>query len=139
MPSVPEMFQIRRCSITQAGHLQQAEALYRQILQVDPRHVEAIHLTGVIAIQVGKNDVAISYIQEALRLNPSFAAAHNNLGTALMALRKHTEALASFQQALRAAARLYRRSQQPRSGPGGCGETRRGRGQLPATPASKTG
>ena len=40
--------------------------LYRQILQVDPQHVHALHLIGVIAYQVGKNDQAVEFIQRAL-------------------------------------------------------------------------
>ncbi len=37
----------------QSGNLQQAEAIYRQILQVDPSNADALHLLGVIADQVG--------------------------------------------------------------------------------------
>src|SRR5262249_7731144 len=59
----------------QRGQLQQAEQLYRQILQVDPQHVDALHLLGVIAHQVDKRDLAVDYLNEALRLNPHFAEA----------------------------------------------------------------
>ena len=37
----------------QAGRLQAAEQIYRQILAVEPNHADAIHLLGVIAHQVG--------------------------------------------------------------------------------------
>ena len=42
----------------QAGQLQEAEQLYRQILQVDPNQVDALHLLGVIAGQTGRDDLA---------------------------------------------------------------------------------
>ena len=83
------------------GRLPQAEQFYRQILQVDPRHVGTLHLLGLLAHQVGRSDVAIEYISQALRLRPDYAEAHSNLGMALAAQEKLTEAAASYQQALR--------------------------------------
>ncbi|MGO9184915.1 tetratricopeptide repeat protein [Mycobacterium sp.] len=38
----------------QAGRLQAAEQIYRQILAVEPNHADAWDLLGVIAHQVGK-------------------------------------------------------------------------------------
>ena len=35
------------------GRLVEAEALYRQILAVDPRHAETLHLVGAIASSNG--------------------------------------------------------------------------------------
>jgi len=85
----------------QAGDLQQAEQLYRQILQLDPLHADALHLLGLIAHQVGRNDLAIDYIRQALLLAPKFAEAHNNLGVALKEQGRLQEAAASYQEALR--------------------------------------
>ena len=67
----------------QNGNFRQAESLYRQVLQVDPHNAEALHLLGVIAHQVGRNDLAVDYIQQALRLQPRYPIAYNNLGAAL--------------------------------------------------------
>ena len=52
----------------QAGRLQAAEQIYRQILAVEPNHADAIHLLGVIAHQVGKHEVAVEYIGRAIGL-----------------------------------------------------------------------
>jgi Tfp pilus assembly protein PilF len=84
-----------------AGNLQQAEQLYRQILQVDPYQVDALHLFGLTAAQMGKNDVAIEYIRKALRLKPDFAEAHSNLAVALRALGRLEEAETCLRQAVR--------------------------------------
>jgi predicted O-linked N-acetylglucosamine transferase (SPINDLY family) len=84
----------------QAGNLQQAEALYRQILQSEPRHADARHLLGVLAHQAGRSDLAIPYIQQAIQLQPAFPEAYNNLGIVQMALGKPAEAAASFRHAL---------------------------------------
>jgi Flp pilus assembly protein TadD len=37
----------------QAGRLNEAEGLYRQILAVDPNHADGLHLLGVMAHQRG--------------------------------------------------------------------------------------
>jgi tetratricopeptide (TPR) repeat protein len=85
----------------QGGNLRQAELLYRQILQIDPRHFDALHLLGLIAHQVGKNDLAVDYIRQAIRLHPVYARALSNLGNALRVQGKLEEAIASHEQALR--------------------------------------
>jgi hypothetical protein len=99
MNSVPQTFELA-LQQHRAGNLHQAELLYRQILQLDPRHADALHLFGVIAHQSGRNDLAVDCIQEALRLHPRFPEAYNHLGIVLMAQGKVSEALASYRQAL---------------------------------------
>ena len=85
----------------QAGNLQQAEQLYRQVLQAEPRHVAALHLLGVLAFQAGHGDAGVSYIREALRLQPDFAEAHSNLGNMYREQGKLDFAASSYRQALR--------------------------------------
>ena len=84
----------------QGGRLQAAEQIYHQILAVEPNHVAALHLLGVIARQLGKPEVAVRYIGHAIRLNPDYAEAHNNLGNALRDQGKLDEAVASYRRAL---------------------------------------
>jgi len=43
----------------QAGRLAQAETLYRQILEEQPNHADALHLLGVIACQAGRYELAV--------------------------------------------------------------------------------
>src|SRR5438105_2763513 len=69
-----------------AGRLPEAERLYRRILEEDPYQVEALHLLGVLAHQVGQDERAVESIAAALRLKPDFAAAHDNLGVVLRRL-----------------------------------------------------
>ena len=85
----------------QSGNLQQAEAIYRQILQVDPSNADALHLLGVIAAQVGKHDLAVEYISQAIRLRPSEQTFHNNLGNALKEQGQLAAAVGQYQEALR--------------------------------------
>ncbi len=84
----------------QAGRLQQAEPLYRQILAADPRHADAYHLLGVIAHQVGRGDVAVELINRAIAIHPLAADFLNNLGLALFSLGRGDEAITAYLRAL---------------------------------------
>jgi tetratricopeptide (TPR) repeat protein len=53
-----------------AGRLKDAEALYRQILSVQPNHAGSHHLLGVIAQQAGRHDLAVERLRQAIALNP---------------------------------------------------------------------
>ena len=55
-----------------AGRLSQAESVYQKILQTDPNQPVALHLRGVIAHQVGKNDKAVDLITRALAIKPDY-------------------------------------------------------------------
>jgi len=84
----------------QAGRLPEAEALYRQILQVDPSHADAHNNLGLALEVRGQLADAISCYERALQLRPDLVEAHNNLGNALKGLGRPAEALASYQRAL---------------------------------------
>ena len=84
----------------QAGRLNEAAALYRQILAATPGHFDAKHLLGVVALQAGRLDEAGALIAEAVALNPKFAAAHNNLGNVYLRQGRRDEAQASFRRAV---------------------------------------
>jgi predicted TPR repeat methyltransferase len=54
-----------------AGKLQTAEALYRAILQAQPKHPDANHNLGVLAVSVNKPKAALPLFKTALEANPS--------------------------------------------------------------------
>jgi tetratricopeptide (TPR) repeat protein len=83
-----------------AGRLPEAEGIYQQILSADPNQPIALHLLGVIAHQVGKNDIAVDLIGKSLAIMPDYAEAHNNLGNALKDLGRLDDAMASYNKAL---------------------------------------
>ena len=83
-----------------AGNWAEAEQIYREILTLEPRHADAIHLLGVIAHQTGKHDIAIEQIRRAIAINPSVAEFHNNLGEAYRALHQFAEAELHYRKAL---------------------------------------
>src|SRR5438132_12203955 len=79
----------------QAGQLQQAEQIYRQILAADQRYAPAWHLLGVLAHQAGRSDVAVQMISNAIQLGLG-GDAYNNLGEALRALGRFNEAINAY-------------------------------------------
>ena len=52
------------------GKLQDAERLYRTILQSQPLHPDANHNLGVLAVSINKVDAALSLFKTALEANP---------------------------------------------------------------------
>ena len=54
----------------QEGQLQEAERLYRAILQSQPTHPDASHNLGVLAVSVNKTDAALPLFKTALEANP---------------------------------------------------------------------
>ncbi|MGK0296630.1 MAG: protein O-GlcNAc transferase [Gammaproteobacteria bacterium] len=84
----------------QAGRLQKAEEIYKDILQAQPRHADALNFLGVIFHQTEKNKIAINYIENAIKINPDAADYYNNCGIAYTALHKNEMAIARFEKAL---------------------------------------
>jgi protein O-GlcNAc transferase len=97
--TIPQALQIA-VQHHQAGRLSDAEALYRQILAVQPNHADALHLLGVIAHQAGHDEAAVGWIRQAIVLNPNHGAAYCNLGEAYRALGRLEEAIATCRRAL---------------------------------------
>ncbi len=74
--------------------------MYLQILDLEPNHVDALHLSGVIAAQTGNPERALSLISRAIQLDAGIAAVHNNLGGVFEQLRQWDSALASYNRAI---------------------------------------
>ncbi len=98
--TIPEAFAIA-VQHHQSGLLGEAEAIYRQILAVDPRHADALHLLGAIAYQAGRNDLAVDWIGQAIQQNPHEPAYHSNLGAACLNAGRLDEAIAACRTAIR--------------------------------------
>jgi predicted O-linked N-acetylglucosamine transferase (SPINDLY family) len=99
MPTIPGALKTA-LEHQEAGRLPEAEALYRQILQVQPQHADAAFSLGVVYQQRGQLIEATLQYQRALALRPAFAEAQNNLGTAFAAQGMPVEAVAHYRQAL---------------------------------------
>ena len=60
----------RGVSAHRAGNLQDAERIYKAILQSQPSHPDANHNLGVLAVSVSKVDAAIPLFKKAVEANP---------------------------------------------------------------------
>lgn len=84
----------------QAGQVAQAEAIYRQILAVEPNQDQALHLAGVAAHQLGRGEEAIELLRRAIRANPSAAHYHSNFGQIFASLGRFEDAASSLRTAI---------------------------------------
>lgn len=87
-------------ALHQRGQLAEAQALYRQVLAVDPRHFDSLHLLGLSRVQGGDPRRGADLIRQALTIRSDFPEAYYNLGNALLTLGQPAEALASLERAL---------------------------------------
>ena len=91
------------------GKLQDAERLYRAILQSQPAHPDANHNLGVIAVSVNKADAALPLFKTALEANPKIEQFWLSYIDALIKTEKFDDArrvLSDAQQAGVTAAKL---------------------------------
>ncbi|HEY2412432.1 MAG TPA: tetratricopeptide repeat protein [Pirellulaceae bacterium] len=84
----------------QAGRFQEAERIYRQILDAEPTNVAAWHLIGRLADQLGEREAAVYCLRQAVSIRPDYAEAYCDLGTVLEAQGTLSEAAAAYQRAI---------------------------------------
>jgi protein O-GlcNAc transferase len=85
----------------QAGRLDEAERLYRQILARHPDSANALHLLGVLCAQRGQNEEGAKLIRQAISHRPQTAGFHANLGRVLFADKRFEESAAAYREAAR--------------------------------------
>ena len=82
-----------------AGQIQEADRLYTAILQAQPKHHDANHNMGVLAVGMGKIQQALPFFKAALEANPNIGQYWLSCIDALIKLDRMTEAKAVFDQA----------------------------------------
>ena len=85
----------------QAGDLDAAESLYKQILDVAPGHADALHLAGLVAHQRGDNMRAVEMIARAIDTDAGVALYHANLGRVRKAMGDDSAAVDAFRAAVK--------------------------------------
>ena len=83
-----------------AGDLRRAQQIYRQILDFNSAHVDALYFLGVIALQERRFDQAAECFTQALAHRPDFAEAHEGLGCAWYFPDKLERAIGHHRRAL---------------------------------------
>ena len=82
------------------GEFVQAENLCRLALSREPRHLRSLVLLGDVVQQGGRNKLAVKLLGQALELDRTDAAAHDNIAIAYQALGRMEEAVAHFTHAM---------------------------------------
>src|SRR5271157_876168 len=88
------------------GRIANAELFYKNILQKQPEHFDALHMLGVAALQTNRNALAIQLLQKAISINPNVPGAYGNLGYAQYLGGHYAEALVSYDKAIALQPRL---------------------------------
>ncbi len=83
-----------------AGRLDEAENLYRRILDAAPADIEARHMMGVVRLQQGRAAEAQRDLEPLLSEAPGHADIRTHHGLALQLLGRGDQALADFDRAL---------------------------------------
>jgi protein O-GlcNAc transferase len=83
------------------GRLEEAAAIYQEVLSALPRDFDATHLLGVVALQQGRFEAAQRLINAALSINPQDVSAMGNLGTSYMRDGQLESAFQWFEVALK--------------------------------------
>jgi predicted O-linked N-acetylglucosamine transferase (SPINDLY family) len=87
-------------ALHQRGQLAEAESLYRRLLAAEPEAFAPRHMLGVLMAQQGRFAEAQEMIAGALKVSPRDAGALVNYGNVLNLLKRHDEAVASYDRAL---------------------------------------
>ncbi len=99
LPSLDQVLQ-QAVTFQQAGRLDEAEAIYRQVLSAQPNHADTLHLLGVLASQSGRYEEACELMTRAIALSPGNATYHRNLGTAYRHRGMLEQTIAAWQRAI---------------------------------------
>src|SRR5688572_8513873 len=83
-----------------ARKLHEAELAARRIVEACPNHVMAMNLLGVIAHDVGRNDIALTWLNRALRIDPSLSLIYNNMGECYRAMGQADQAIKAYRAAI---------------------------------------
>jgi len=90
----------RAIALHRQGELGQAESLYRQILDSEPRLFGPRLYMGLLTLQQGRNAEACDFLGEAVQISPDDLNALMNYGMALRAAGRAEEAILVFDRAL---------------------------------------
>ena len=83
-----------------AGRAEEAERVYRNVLQKVPNQPDALNLLGVLAMEAGNHEAAFDFLGRAVQARPKDPAILNNYGNALSLVRRYEEASEHLERAV---------------------------------------
>jgi len=80
----------------QRGEYEQAETLYKKVLNKAPRHFQALYLLGMLELHRHHPAQAVQWMDAALQINPTHVDVQFDRATALEDLERYGEALRAY-------------------------------------------
>ncbi len=90
-PHEPSLF-LKGMGLLQAERNQEAEAIFRELLDIYPRHAAAMHMLGAAYSNQGKIRPAYQCMKRSIQLNPNNSTWYENLAIILDHMRRLEEA-----------------------------------------------
>jgi predicted O-linked N-acetylglucosamine transferase (SPINDLY family) len=97
----PSELLMRAVALHQAGRLDEAGAIYQELLRRNPEDSHALHYLGLIALQQGRYPDAVNLIERAINSDRLVPAFYCNLGNAYKAMGQIDSAIAAYLEAVR--------------------------------------
>ncbi len=92
---------MKAVTLHQSGRLDEAKAIYQELLRMNPRDSHAMHYLGLIALQRQNYADAVKLIEGAIKLDRRVPAFHCNLGNAYKGMGQIDSAIAAYLEAVR--------------------------------------
>lgn len=86
--------------LQQSGKLEEAEGVYRQVLETVPDHPDALHFLGVLRHQQKRSEEALELMHRSAELAPGHAGFRNNLGNVYREMNRVEDAEAEYRKTL---------------------------------------
>ncbi|CAM8396588.1 tetratricopeptide repeat protein [Candidatus Methylopumilus planktonicus] len=90
----------RAMQLQQNNQLNEAESIYRKILEINSSHLGAQTMLGMVCINSNRYQEGIKFIEWSLLKDPKQFWAHNALGVGFLNTHKYEKACASFNRAI---------------------------------------
>ena len=91
---------LRAVQLQQNNQLNDAEFIYRKILEINKTHIGAQTMLGMICIQSNRDQEGIQLIESSLLKDSQQFWAHNSLGVGLLNIHDYENACFSFNRAI---------------------------------------
>jgi tetratricopeptide (TPR) repeat protein len=90
----------RALAFCQQGQFTRAEQVCREIVNSRPNNTDALHILGLVALETQNFTGAVELLSRVVKIDPRYATAFVNRGSAFQALGQWEAALESYAQAL---------------------------------------
>jgi len=90
----------RALELHRQQHLPAAEQLYREVLALEPKNANALHLLGLIHAQRDDHYQAIELYNQAILIDSAFAGSYNNRGISFNSVGEYRLAMDDFKHSL---------------------------------------